>query len=64
MMIYAVMYESGVPVMFFHGTAAQLNVNTSPTREWRELSEDVKFLEDVPPMASLPVHPDFVQRTE
>lgn len=60
--IHAAIFEGSTPVMIITGTARQLNANTSPTRVWRQVPDDVKHILDVPAFETLPVHPDFEQR--
>lgn len=59
MTIYAALFEAGTPVAFLSGSIRQMNANVSPTRTWRELSRDIRALEDVPPLESLPPHPEL-----
>ena len=61
-MINAALFEGTTPVMILNGTAKQLNANTSPTRVWRPIPDDVKHVLDVPAVETLPIHPDFEQR--
>lgn len=41
---------------------SDLNLNLEIGETWREIPSDVFLFEDVPPLASLPEHPDLIER--
>lgn len=55
----AVLFVDGAPEMFLSGSLRQLNANVAAGRTWREIAPEIRSIEDVPPLAELPPHPEL-----
>lgn len=55
----AILFVDGQPEMFLSGSVEQINANVAPGRTWREIGTGIRRLEDVPPLETLPPHPEL-----